>query len=305
MKGIKISIIIPMYNEQRYIARCLDSLKQQTFKDFELILIDDGSKDNTVDIAKKYDTDFDLTILQQKNSGPGKARNRWAKEAKGDILIFVDADMFFDKNYLKHLIQPILDGKEIGTAHGKELVGNPENKLAIARCINRIPHPERRSGVYRAIKRDIFLESGWFDPSKGYFDDNLSKINHGKWSLTVLDAICYHNNPESLKEIYKHSQRVGRSLIQSWEIRNYLKKYKIWLMLLAGILLLWIIFFSQQFWKIILIVFIGTLVLISYKAIQRTIKEKHISHLIYIPLMMIGRWSGYLVGMIKYLFLKK
>jgi len=75
-------------------------------------------------------------------------------------LIFVDADMFFDKNYLKYLIQPILDGKEIGTAHGKELVGNPENKLAIARCINRIPHPERRSGVYRAIKRDIFLESG-------------------------------------------------------------------------------------------------------------------------------------------------
>lgn len=305
MRLIKISIIIPMYNEDCYISRCLDSLKQQTYKDFELILIDDGSKDTTVKIADWYKEDFDLTILQQNNSGPGKARNRWAKEAKGDILIFVDADMYFDKNYLKHLIQPIIDGKEIGTAHGKELVGNPENKLAIARCINRIPHPERRSGVYRAIKKDIFLENGWFDPSKGYFDDNLSKINHGKWALTVLDAICYHNNPESLKEIYKHSQRVGRSLIQSWEIKNYLKKYETWFIFLIGILSLWIIFFYQQFWKIILILFVGILLLILYKAIQRVIKEKYISHLIYIPLVMAGRWLGYFVGILRYLFLKK
>lgn len=300
-----ISIIIPMYNEQRYIARCLNSLKQQTYKDFEIILIDDGSKDNTVEIAKWYHKDFDLTILQQKNSGPGKARNRWAKEAKGDILIFVDADMFFDKNYLRHLIQPILDGKEIGTAHGQELVGNPENRLAIARCINRIPHPEKRSGVYRAIKRKVFLESWWFDPSKGYFDDNLSKINHGKWALTVLDAICYHNNPESVKEIYKHSQRVGRSLLQSGEIKNYLKKYRTRIVLFAMIILLGIILFSHQIKTVILIVILWAIGLIIVKSIQRAIKENHLSHILYIPLTMIGRGAGYLVGMTRYLLLKK
>jgi len=65
-----------MYNERRYIGRCLDSLKKQTYQNFELILIDDGSKDNTVEIAKQYHKNFDLIILQQKNSGPGKARNR-------------------------------------------------------------------------------------------------------------------------------------------------------------------------------------------------------------------------------------
>lgn len=300
-----ISIIIPMYNEQRYIARCLESLKWQTYKDFEIILIDDGSKDNTVEIAKWYHKDFDLTILQQKNSGPGKARNRWAKEAKGDILIFVDADMFFDKNYIKHLIQPILDGKEIGTAHGQELVGNPENKLAIARCINRIPHPEKRSGVYRAIKRDVFLWSGWFDPSKWYFDDNLSKINNGKWALTVFDAICYHNNPESIKEIYKHSQRVGRSLLQSGEIKNYLKKYRLRIMLLIIIAIIGIIFFSHQIRTVIWIIVLGAIVLMFLRSTQRAIKEKHLSHILYIPLTMISRWAGYIVGMIRYLFLKK
>lgn len=301
----RLSIIIPMYNESRYIARCLNSLKKQTVKNFEIILIDDWSKDNTVDIAQTYQKYFDLTILKQKNSWPGKARNRWAKESKWEILVFVDADMYFDKNYLKQLIQPIVNGKEMGTAHGKELVGNPENKLAIARCINRIPYPEKRSGVYRAIKKKVFLDSGWFDPSKWYFDDDLTKINHGKWALTVLDAICYHNNPENLREIYTHSQRVGKSLIQSWEIKNYLKKYKIWFLFLIVLLLFWIIFLSQQFWGIVLIVAIIILLLILYKTMQRAIKEKYISHLVYIPLIMIWRWSWYFVGMIRYLLIKK
>lgn len=300
-----ISIIIPMYNESRYISRCLDSLKKQTYKDFELILIDDGSKDNTVEIAKLYEKEFDLKILKQKNSWPGKARNRWAKESKWNILIFVDADMYFDSQYLQHLIQPILDEKELGTAHWQELVWNPNNKLAVAWCINRIPHPEKRSSVYRAILRDIFLGSGWFDPSKGYFDDNLNKINNWKWALTVMDAICYHNNPESLGEIFKHSKRVWKSLLQSGEIKNYLKIYINWIVGLILIFWIWIIFLGKQIWIIVSILIGWIIVLMFIKAIQRTIKEKYISHIIYIPLMMITRWFGYIVGMIKYLALKK
>lgn len=60
---MKASVIIPMYNEERYISRCLESLKKQTFKNFETILIDDGSTDKTVEIASKYD----VTILKQEH----------------------------------------------------------------------------------------------------------------------------------------------------------------------------------------------------------------------------------------------
>lgn len=65
-----------MYNEERYIARCLDSLLEQTEKDFEVILIDDGSKDSSIAIAEDYKHRLDLTILQQQHGGPGRARNR-------------------------------------------------------------------------------------------------------------------------------------------------------------------------------------------------------------------------------------
>lgn len=63
----KVSIIIPMYNEERYIGRCLDSLLTQTEKDFEIILIDDGSTDESIHIAKKYENKCMLTILEQQH----------------------------------------------------------------------------------------------------------------------------------------------------------------------------------------------------------------------------------------------
>ncbi len=309
MKKIpKISIIIPMYNEQRYIARCLDSLKKQSYQDFEIILIDDGSKDNTVKIAEWYKKDFDLTTLQQKNSGPGKARNRWAKEAKWDIIVLVDADMYFDKNFIKNLIEPILEWKEIGTAHGVEKVGNSENIRAKTRCLNRIPNPPKRSGVYRAILRINFLESWWFDSSKWYFDDNLSHINNGKWALTMMNAICYHNNPESLKEVFKHSIRVGKSLAQTNELWKYLKKYikaLIWFIIALGIVISLGIYFSINIMYFIYITVALLIIALEIQASKRIKQEKERRYLRSFPLLSITRWLGYINGMIRYLFIKK
>lgn len=305
----KVSIVIPMYNEQRYIGRCLESISQQSFKDFEVILIDDGSKDETVKIAQWFNDRFPLTILQQKNSGPGKARNRWAKEAQWEIIVLVDADMYFDKEFLKNLIAPILNWEEIGTAHGVEKVGNPENIRAKTRCLDRIPNPPKRSGVYRAIRRDIFLDSGWFDSSRGYFDDNLSHINEGKWALTVMEAICYHNNPSTLWEAFKHSIWVGKSFAQNPDhIWMYVKKYLPILFAATWVLLLWIIILYMRNIKItnVALVILGVIIIIlEYLAYKRVKTEKERRYFYTFPILSLARGWGYLYGMIRYLFIKR
>ena len=304
----KASVIIPMYNEERYIWRCLESLKKQTFKDFEVILIDDWSKDNTIKIAESFNKDLQLTILEQKHWWPWKARNRWAKEAKWDILIFVDADMYFDKNYIKFLIQHILDWKEIWTAHWTELVGNLENSIAVAYSAVRCKGKEwERSRIYRAILRKIFLDAWWFDSSKWYFDDDLSKINEWKWSYTVEKAICYHNNPETFKEIYKHEIWVGKWFTQKEILLSYIKAYKV-LLISFFVLLLALLFGVWYSWRWIWLLY-GIIVLISLffiiKIYQRSNFDKKYTkskkHLKYIPLVIIVRGFWNMIWFLKWL----
>lgn len=92
----KISIVIPVYNAEKYILRCLDSIKHQTYKDFEIILINDRSSDNTLSTLNNYkalNSQLDLIILtNDKNSGPSISRNTGVEVAKGDYIFFIDAD---------------------------------------------------------------------------------------------------------------------------------------------------------------------------------------------------------------------
>ena len=95
----KFSIVIPVYNVENYIGKCLESIKKQTFKDYEIIVVDDGSDDNSMKIVKKYDT----KIINSSHVGVSEARNIGAKQAKGEYLIFLDSDDYWDKDLLKEL----------------------------------------------------------------------------------------------------------------------------------------------------------------------------------------------------------
>src|SRR5688572_8887700 len=120
-----ISIIIPTYNEESVLKKCLESLSLQTYKSFEIIIVDDGSSDNTKNIVESLKSQIsNLNFLTQKHGGAGAARNLGAKEAKGTILVFVDADMTFDKDFLKDLISPIEKGEVKGTFSREEYVAN-------------------------------------------------------------------------------------------------------------------------------------------------------------------------------------
>lgn len=100
----KVSIIIPMYNSEKYIARCLDSILRQTFSEFEVILVNDGSIDSTESICHEYiRKDNRVSYFYQQNAGPDFARKKGIEEAKGTLLMFVDADDYIENTMLEVL----------------------------------------------------------------------------------------------------------------------------------------------------------------------------------------------------------
>lgn len=96
-----ISVIIPVYNTEKYIRRCLDSLLSQNQKDFELILVDDGSTDQSGTICDEYASrDSRIKVFHKKNGGVSSARNIGLEKARGEWIAFVDADDYVDEDYL-------------------------------------------------------------------------------------------------------------------------------------------------------------------------------------------------------------
>ena len=100
MRKKRLSIIIPIFNSEKYLCECLDSVLTCKNNDIEVILIDDGSTDNSYNICKDYQKkDNRIVLLQQKNAGVSRARNHGLEVAKGEYIGFVDSDDLLDENW--------------------------------------------------------------------------------------------------------------------------------------------------------------------------------------------------------------
>ena len=103
---VKISVIMPIYNSEKYLKEAIDSVLNQSFKDFELICINDGSTDNSPEILENYrKKDKRIKIINQKNQGLSAARNKGLKNSEGEFIFFIDSDDYIAKNTLKELYQ--------------------------------------------------------------------------------------------------------------------------------------------------------------------------------------------------------
>ena len=99
-----VSVIVPIYNVEEYLARCLDSIAAQSFKDFEVVMVDDYSTDNSRKIAEEYCTKYDNFFLYNSaHKGVANARNTGVEKANGEYIAFVDSDDFVEPDYLKEL----------------------------------------------------------------------------------------------------------------------------------------------------------------------------------------------------------
>lgn len=105
-----ISVIVPIYNVEKYLVQCLETIIKQTYKNLEIILVDDGATDNCPKICDDYaERDERIVVIHKKNGGLSSARNAGLDIAKGDYISFVDADDWLDNNMYSELIKPIVE----------------------------------------------------------------------------------------------------------------------------------------------------------------------------------------------------
>ncbi|WP_455795915.1 glycosyltransferase family 2 protein [Clostridium butyricum] len=131
-----LSVIVPIYNGERYLKDFIENVQSQTYKEFELILVNDGSTDNTESICKKYEElDPRIVLINKKNEGAGPSRNSGLKIATGNYIMFIDCDDYFENNYFEILYDTIIRNKvDLVICSQKNVIGNKvieENKTLL------------------------------------------------------------------------------------------------------------------------------------------------------------------------------
>lgn len=205
----KVSIIVPVYNTEKYLVKCLESLVNQTLKDIEIILIDDGSTDRSYEIMSSYAKRYEhIIILQQENSKQGAARNRGLEIATGEFVTFVDSDDWIDLDYCELLYNAaIKHGVNIAAASAtrdykhkvkKHLRFSDEKTFYGANDIVKglEQHLETHSKLYRfEFIKDLRFEENVFYEDAPY---TLRAICREGSMVSVPDAhYHYYSNPNS------------------------------------------------------------------------------------------------------------
>ncbi|RND00664.1 glycosyltransferase family 2 protein [Lysinibacillus halotolerans] len=128
----KVSVIMPVYNGEKYIKLAINSVLNQSYKDIELIVVDDGSTDSTAVIVKKIIEDnklFDLKYLYQENKGPSVARNVGIENAKGEYIALLDSDDYYHRDKIYEHINYLLKNPNIDIAYGDLTIVNSESEI--------------------------------------------------------------------------------------------------------------------------------------------------------------------------------
>lgn len=200
----KVSVIVPIYNEEKNLKRCIESLINQTYKNLEIILINDGSTDNSKKIIDSY-KDKRIVAIHKKNTGIGDTRNTGIAKSTGDYIMFVDSDDYIELNYVEVLLKSL-----------------NENKADLAISNYYLDTPNK---TYEIDLKNLGITSIKED------EDLLCKINLSPWNkLYKKDLIINNNNKFPYKVKYEDVPFVVEAVIKASKISfvpNYLYHYVI------------------------------------------------------------------------------
>lgn len=192
----RFSIIVPVYNVEKYIDKCLESIVNQTFDDYEVIVVNDGTKDNSMDIVEKYP----FKVINQKNQGLSVARNNGVREAKGEYLVFLDSDDYIDKDLLKQIDKSLKNKPDVVRFQIREVYENRESvdyneesfsSLDGVSAFSRICkfHFVENAWCY-AIRRDYYLKEK-FKFMKNTYHEDFGLIPLVIMKASVVNSVSY------------------------------------------------------------------------------------------------------------------
>lgn len=220
---VKLSVIVPAYNEANYIHEVLNSLKKQTFRDFEIIVKDGGSSDRTVEMAKKHAD----KIISSKDISVSDARNQGAKYANGNILVFVDADTVLPPNMFQRIFDLMKNEKIVGVSCRKI----PGNRNVLDRMIYEFVNLSTYLSTYLHIggahgnclfiRKNIFKKIGGFNPQIQIAEEQelvRKAIKFGKF-VFILDQ-CVVEHPRRI-------QKWGRLKLHTTWFKGTLQSFKV------------------------------------------------------------------------------
>ena len=233
---IKVSVIIPVYNVEKYLNQCLDSICVQTLKEIEIICINDGSTDNSWKILEKYaQNDSRFVIINKNNEGVSVARNTGISCAVGEFICFVDSDDYVDKNYLEKLYNAAVEYDCDIACCGfvrfngiRKSVRKTISKIRVLKTIEekiKIEKIPEHNYIWNKIyRRKSFLEHNLQFVQHRYFEDIeivIKILNSLGDMVTVPDVNYYYRkNPTSIV----HTQSPRKRKDYYWAISEF-KKY--------------------------------------------------------------------------------
>ena len=226
----KVSVIIPIYNSEKYLEECLDSVLNQTLKSIEVICVNDGSTDHSLDILKKYKSkDKRIKIINKNHENAGIARNEGLKIAKGEYLSFLDSDDYFEKNALEKMYKTAKSEKDIDivVAKAKQFKNSNKNFVKIDWSIRQELLPTKNTFNISEIKEDVFcVFMGWawdklfrnkFIKNNNFEFQSLTKQNDGYF---VFCSLMRANKINVIDDFLLYHRKHKRSLEKLDNLNN-------------------------------------------------------------------------------------
>lgn len=204
-----VSIIIPVYNKEKYLRVCVDSVLQQTYNDFELIMVDDGSKDSSWEIIKEYAVkDKRVVAVHQDNAGVSAARNSGLDRAQGKWICFVDADDYLPKNGIQILVEhgekshaDLINGNAIKIDNGNnQILFKIKNEIINGNVCERLVQNAPWALLFKKSLIDKY--SIRFVRGLAYSEDNVFIVNYSLHASSIefvdKNVYYYRMNPDSV-----------------------------------------------------------------------------------------------------------